>query len=937
LPAENYAIKTGVPPSERTEMAISTFIEQINNVGISVDWDKEVGAHRPDYYEWTQWIFLQLFKAGLAYKKAAPVNWCPQDQTVLANEQVIDGKCERCGTEVVQKDLEQWFFKITDFAERLDKELDSVDWPDSTKMTQRNWIGMSEGAEVDWEICDKDGNSKNGIITVYTTRFDTIPGPTFMVVAPEYSKVWDLTTDENKEKVEEYIKQTKNKTDLTRLSSKEKTGVITGSYAKNPFNGSLIPIYVTDYVLANYGTGAVMGMPGHDQRDWDFAKKFNLPVIYTAKPESGIFPEDGPSLEEGTQINSGEFDGLKNTEAKEKILDKLVKEGKARRKTIYRLRDWLVSRQRYWGCPIPIIYCDQCKAEGKGYHANMPGVYPINDDLEKRDLDFSGVKKVLVLHGTGNNSQGNWFQWIKQTLGEENINVAVPDLPSEFDDKVQMEFLAENYKEFLDENTVIIGHSSGATTALKIAERFKVKKLIMVSPVLYVDEDYKKVCIESFGEQTAELLAEYANSIDSKLVNANASKITILFGLQDPYTPVSDFIQYAHKTYPSASVQVYKEMHHFNIDTDNLKAFPELLQYIAQSPNTIPVRLPKDVDFRPTGESPLTRSVEFNEGVKCPNCGASARREVDTMDTFVDSSWYFFRFCDAMDKTQWASSEAMNAWLPTDLYMIGAEHIVLHLLYSRFFTKFFYDKGYIKFNEPFYKMRHMGLILGPDGRKMSKRWGNVINPDDEIKKFGADAVRMYEMFMGPLEESKPWSDTAENGVFRFLGRVWNLQEKVQDIESNDQLILANKLIKKISQDIETLSFNTAVAKFMEFVNDINKFDAIAKSVWETFLLTLAPFAPFIAEELWSKIHESETESIHIHKWPSINESLLSESLLTIAVQVNGKVRGTIQIKPDTEEKEVVDLAMANEGVKKYVTAEPKKIIYIKNKILNIIV
>jgi len=716
LPAENYAIKTGTPPEQTTESAVKTFYEQINRLGISVDWSTEVGAHRPDYYKWTQWIFLQLYKHGLAYKKKAPVNWCPVDQTVLANEQVIDGKCERCGSEVEQRDMEQWFFKITDYADRLDADLDKIDWPESTKIMQKNWIGKSVGAEIIWDLKNPETNEDFKIHT-FTTRFDTVPGATFMVVAPEYPDLDKLVTKEHKEEVQKYIEETKNKTDLERQSNKEKTGIFTGSYATNPYNNEEVPIYVADYVLAHYGTGAVMGMPGHDQRDWEFAKKFNLPIKYTMRPAKGEIPEGGYYEGEGYEINSGEFDGLFWTEAREKILEKLEKDGRAIRKTNYKLRDWLVSRQRYWGCPIPIVY----------------------------------------------DPEGN------------------------------------------------------------------------------------------------------------------------------PH-PVDE--------------------------------------------SDLPILLPTDVDFKPTGESPILRSEEFKKRAE-EKYGKGWRYEADTMDTFVDSSWYYFRHTDAKNENEAFNSERANFWLPTDLYMIGAEHIVLHLLYSRFFTKFFYDIGLINFDEPFYFMRHMGLILGPDGRKMSKRWGNVINPTDEIEKYSADCVRMYEMFMGPLEDAKPWNDRAENGVFRFLNKIWDLQNKVTDEENQKQAVEVNKLVQKITTDTERLSFNTAVAKFMEFVNFLNTEDKIAKNVWETFLKLLAPYAPFISEELWSNLGYSD--SIHLQKWPEFDASLLQDEKITIAVQVNGKVRGNIEISKDAEESEALSLAKEDANVNKYLTEEIKKVIYVKGRILNIIV
>ena len=720
LPAENYAIKTGIHPQESTDEIVKTFKEQIKEVGISVDWDTEVAAHDPNYYKWTQWIFLQLYKAGLAYKKKAPVNWCPKDQTVLANEQVVDGKCERCDTEVVQKDMEQWFYKITDFAERLHKDLDKVDWPKGTKIQQRNWIGRSEGAILKFEV--KGQGSEKNHLEVFSTAYDTIFGATFMVVAPEHKfLIENKEKINNWEEVNEYIEKTKSKTELERQRNKEKTGVkIDGFVAINPANQKEIPIFVSDYVLAGYGTGAIMAVPGHDDRDNDFATNFGIEVIYlTGKDELLSYSgEIVDNLSKYTMKNSGKYDGMNFKDAKEQMLNDFEKDGFAKQKVSYKLRDWLLSRQRYWGCPIPIVY----------------------------------------------DPEGN------------------------------------------------------------------------------------------------------AHPVDEK---------------------------------------------------------------------DLPVVLPHDVDFKPTGESPLKDSKEFHASAE-EKYGKGWRREVDTMDTFVDSSWYFFRHIDAKNDKEFVDPVKANAWLPTDLYMIGAEHIVLHLLYSRFFTKFFFDKDLIDFDEPFYKMRHMGLIQGSDGRKMSKRWGNVINPVDEIEKYGADALRIYEMFMGPLFDAKPWNDRAESGVFRFLFKVWNQHEKVEKgIDSVEQKRWINKLIKKVGKDIEELSFNTSVAKFMEFINFVDKEKKIDESVWKNFLKVLSPFAPFMTEELWEMLGNSS--SIHKETWPEYDEKLTFDETITIAVQVNGKVRDKVEISAGEEQKSVEQKALAQENVKKYVEGEPKKVIFVKDKIINFIV
>ncbi len=713
LPAENYAIKTGVHPHDSTEEAVVAFIEQIKKLGISVDWNLELGAHRPDYYKWTQWIFLQLYKKGLAYKKVAPVNWCPKDQTVLANEQVIDGKCERCDTEVIQKDMAQWFFKITDFAERLVKDLDNVDWPESTKVVQKHWMGKSEGTNVKFGVLNPDT-----YIEIFTTRIDTIYGCTFLVVAPE-NGVLNVIKDKitNWNEVAEYIRVARNKTDLERQSQKEKSGIkIEGINAINPFNNEEISIYVADYVLNTYGTGAIMAVPGHDERDGEFAAKYGIPVKKVIEIEGA--PVGVILTDYGTLVESGDYTGLTSLEAITKMQAWLEQEGFGNKKTTFRLRDWLVSRQRYWGAPIPIVY-----------------------DPE----------------------------------GNEHV---------------------------MDEKD-------------------------------------------------------------------------------------------------------------------------------------LPLLLPTDVDFKPTGESPIKASESFKKLAE-DKYGKGWHFEVDTMDTFVDSSWYFLRFTDQGNNDTIFTKENVNYWNPADLYMIGIEHAVLHLLYARFFTKFLHDEGYLNFEEPFHKVRHMGTILGPDGRKMSKRWGNVINPNDEVNRYSADTVRMYEMFMGPLEESKPWNDKSESGVFRFLSRVWDLADKVsEDYSSPQQDAEINKLILKIEKDIEILSFNTAVAKFMEFLNFAAKEEKLSKAVFETYLKLLAPFAPFITEELWHNL--GNDESIHLQEWPVADTSKILSEDQNIAVQFNGKSRGVVVTAPGSTEDTVMELVKAEPSLAKYITGDIKKIIFVPGRIINIIV
>lgn len=720
LPAENYAIKTGTHPDISTHQNIKNFIAQMKSLGFSSDWTREIDTSSPEYYKWTQWFFLLLYKNGLAYKKKAKVNWCESCKTVLANEQAENGVCERCKNEVIQKDLEQWFFKITDYADDLISGLDDVDWPSSTIAAQRNWIGRSEGVEFKMPIDDTHES-----IAVYTTRIDTVFGMTYVVLAPEHTLIEKLKPQiKNVDEVEAYVRAAGEKTELERTElAKEKTGVkLEGVMAKNPFTGDSVPVYLGDYVLGNYGTGAVMAVPAHDERDFEFAKKYNLPMIMVVCPN---YPKPScPILDQaytgaGTLVMSGSFNGLSSEDARERMTAWLEERGMGAKKVNYRLRDWLVSRQRYWGAPIPIIYCTTC------------GEMPV---------------------------------------------------------------------------------------------------------------------------------------------------------------PEAD----------------------------------------------LPVLLPTDVDFHPTGESPLTQSESFHK-VTCPKCGMSARRESDTMDTFVCSSWYYFRFADPKNDKMFASKEAIEKWLPVDMYMGGAEHTVLHLMYARFFTKVLKKLGYIDFNEPFMKLRHQGMILAEDGRKMSKSLGNVINPNDIISEYGADTLRLHEMFLGPLEDMKAWNNTTIIGPRRFLERVWRLKEKAT--KGTDESILdaaIHKAIKKVGDDIEVFSFNTAISSLMILVNEMEKVEAVSRSQYETLLKLLAPFAPHITEELW---HDAgNNESIHLTRWPVFDPAKTVASEVTIAIQVNGKVRDTVVVSVDIDDEAMKEMALARPAVIKWIDGkEVKKMIVIKGKLLSIVV
>ncbi|MEA3249006.1 MAG: leucine--tRNA ligase [Patescibacteria group bacterium] len=746
LPAENYAIKSGVHPAESTAANIDNFRRQMKSLGFAYDWPRETNTSDPAYYRWTQWLFLLFYKNGLAYRDKAPVNWCDSCQTVLANEQVEGGACERCKNEVVQKDLEQWFLRITEFSDRLLDGLDGIDWPEKIKAMQRNWIGRSEGVEIVFrsERVRKSESEKDFSISVFTTRVDTLFGVSCVVLAPEHPLVKEIVTDEHRATVGEYVKQAQGKSELERTGTElDKTGVPTGATVKHPFTGEDIPVWIADYVLATYGTGAVMCVPAHDERDYGFAEKYGLEVkeVVVSDGESGKLEagsgkivgggegekgrrgEMGQAfIEKGRLVDSGEFSGLTSEEAIDKMVEALASKKLGEKKVNYHLRDWLISRQRYWGPPIPIIYCDKC--------------------------------------------------------GE----VPVPE-------------------------------------------------------------------------------------------------------------------------------------------------------------KDLPVLLPDDVDFNPTGESPLTASKTFHD-VKCPKCGGDARRESDTMDTFVDSSWYFLRYCSPHDGEHAFSSHDVARWCPVDLYIGGAEHAVLHLLYSRFFTMVLYDAGLIPFEEPFLKLINQGMVLGEGGEKMSKSKGNVINPDDVAAEHGADSLRMYEMFMGEFEDAKPWDTQGIVGVDRFLDKVWMTVHDVvhtERPEADDALDrLLHKTVRKVSEDIEAFKFNTAISAMMIFLNEWSKSATGGRETAGTFLKLLAPYAPHIAEELWHEL--GNEKSIALEEWPKWDEALTKDEVVTLVIQVNGKLRDSLEVAAGEDEERVKEMALANEKVKGYIEGkEVKRIVVIQDKIINIVV
>ena len=755
LPAENYAIQTGTHPAITTEKNINTFRRQIRSLGFCYDWDREISTCDPSYYHWTQWIFEKLYEKGLAYESQAPINWCPHCKTGLANEEVKEGKCERCGAQVEKKNIRQWVLKITAYAQRLLDDLDLVDWPESVKLMQRNWIGKSEGASVLFQVKGLE-DDPDGKLEVFTTRCDTLFGATYMVVSPEHPLVAKLTTKENAESVRAYIDQAAKKSDLDRTDlAKEKTGVFSGSYAINPVNGKEIPIWIADYVLISYGTGAIMAVPAHDTRDWEFAKKFNLPIIEVLKSEVDV--QQQPWTEDGIHVNSGFLDGLNKADAIARMIEFLEQRGIGHKMVNFKLRDWIFSRQRYWGEPIPLIHCPNC--------------------------------------GT----------------------VTVPE-------------------------------------------------------------------------------------------------------------------------------------------------------------NELPLTLPEVKSYQPsgTGESPLA-NIDSWVNCTCPKCGAPARRETNTMPQWGGSCWYYLRYIDPKNTKAFVDPQKEKYWMPVDLYIGGTEHAVLHLLYARFWHKVLYDLGLVSTPEPFARLVNQGMItsfayqkanksLVPADQvtekepgvfvdnetgevlerviaKMSKSLKNVINPDEVIAQYGADTMRMYEMFMGPLQVSKPWSTTGIAGVWRFIDRIWRLGDEKQITEEKAPVEIMrslHKTIKKVTEDTATLNFNTAISQMMVYINDLSKLEALPREAWEPLVLIIAPYAPHLAEELWEKAgHEPSVANVG---WPKYDEAMTIDDEIQIVCQINGKVRAKLMLPRDASKEQIIAAAKDNDNVKKYLeNATVVKEIVVPGKLVSFVV
>ena len=719
LPAENYAIKMGTHPKISTAENIKNIKKQINEIAAIYDWDMEVNTTDPEFYKWTQWIFVKMFKAGLAYEKQMPINWCPSCKTGLANEEVVNGECERCGSPVTKKNLRQWMLKITKYADRLLDDLDKLEWPEKVKKMQTDWIGKSYGAEVNFKV---DGREEE--ITVYTTRPDTLHGATFMVLAPEHALASSLATEETKEAVEKYIFDSSMRSNVDRMQDKEKTGVFTGSYAINPLNGAKVPIWLSDYVLADYGTGAIMCVPAHDDRDFEFAKKFNLPIIQ-------VIAKDGKEIENmqeayteaaGTMINSGEWNGMESSVLKKEAPAMIEAKGFGKKTTNYKLRDWVFSRQRYWGEPIPIVHCECC------------GAVPVP---------------------------------------EEELPLLLPEVES--------------------------------------------------------------------------------------------------------YQPTG------------------------------------------------------------TGESPLADITEW-VNTTCPNCGKPAKRETNTMPQWAGSSWYFLRYVDSKNKNELVSKEKAKKYLPVDMYIGGVEHAVLHLLYSRFYTKFLYDIGVVNFDEPFTKLFNQGMITGKNGIKMSKSKGNVVSPDDLVRDYGCDSLRLYELFVGPPELDSEWDERGIDGVYRFINRFYQLVMNNKDLnapETGELVKIRNKMIYDITTRLENFSLNTVVSGFMEYnnkLNDLAKTQGIDKETLKTAVVLLAPFIPHVSAELWEEL--GETGSVFDAGWPVCDEEAMKDNEIEIAVQINGKTKGTVLIA--TDESKDSAISKGKEAIADKLTGNIIKEIYVPGKIINIV-
>ncbi len=1109
LPTENFAIKTGKPPAEVTKKNIANFTRQLKMLGFSFDWSRQVDTTDPNYYKWTQKLFLQFFKHGLAYKKNQPINWCPKDKIGLANEEVVAGCCERCGTAVEKRNKEQWMLAITKYADKLLEGLKNVDYIERARASQENWIGKSEGAEVNFSLRMVPGQMDDKhFVKVFTTRPDTIFGATFLAISPELAKSWVDVGWQAGEEVKKYIADAlEARTAVTTREEQEKTGVDAGIVAINPVSKKEIPVWITNYVMGEVGTGAIMGVPAHDQRDFDFAKKFGLPIkkvvnggvektkhlifdfdgvigdtyeacakaqmvidnkskeeaieamtmYFSSKPNhakghslteaevvakldwtrrfgeemakleyslfnnfneeiknipntkvaiisagSGLYirdrieetglnpthvltyedynskeekieqvckdwgmsmkdvyyftdskadvyelegcldrkkiigcswgycgydllrellpenqvlknPEDIQGLfadsvyeNEGVAVESDFLNGLNTPEAKSKMIAWLEENGIGKKQINFKLRDWVFSRQRYWGEPIPLVYCENCK--DKKYN-------------------------VVLLHGFSGSVQKGFFPWLKQSLEEGGHKVSAPELPNSANANVeeQVQFVLDNFT--FDENTILLGHSLGGVVAMKVLERIKTKihQLVLVDSFISPGPD------RAYASTTTW-------EFDFDKIRNCAEQITML--VDSTHAVVSADRQNGMREGLQGSVVVRTPVDkHFFASRE-----PEVLQLFEQTgwvplpEDKLPLKLPKVEKYQPTdnGESPLAAMTSWVK-TKCPNCGGPARRETDTMPNWAGSSWYFLAYAMGGEKRlkekgdKFWDKEMLKHWQPVDWYNGGMEHTVLHLLYSRFWNQFLYDIGMVPTPEPYAKRTSHGMILAKGGEKMSKSKGNVVNPDEMVEQFGADTLRTYIMFMGPFDQAVEWDTNGLVGVKRFLDKVWNLQEKVKEkSQKNTTVSLVAKVIKKVGEDMNAMKFNTAVSALMEFVNELSKEEEIDVQTYKNLIKLVSPFAPHLAEDLWGKF--GDKEALAFSSWPTYMAEDLVEDQVTLAVQVNGKLRDTITVAADISEEEAKKIVLASEKIQKWLEGkEPKKVIYVKGKLVSIVV
>ncbi len=869
LPAENAAIQNKTHPKEWTLKCTKQMEEQQKELGLSYDWDREVITCMPEYYKWNQYMFLKFFEKGLAYRKESPVNWCDKCGTVLANEQVEDGLCWRCHGKVVIKDLEQWFLKITDYAEELLNDIDKLGgWPERVKIMQRNWIGKSKGTLVNFKIKETGEN-----LLIFTTRPDTIYGVTYMVFAPEHPKVLELVEGtEYEQKVKKFITRVVIDEKFTRAAEdKEKEGLFIGRHAVNPLTGEEIPIYIANFVLMEYGTGAIMSVPAHDQRDFEFAKKYKIPIKVVINPKEFKLDENKMSrafVDEGIMVNSGQFNGMKNTDAKDKIT-KFIEQKKFGKATLhYKLRDWLISRQRFWGTPIPIIYCSNCA----------------NDK-----------EAVVVLHGWEDNSRSGFIPSLAENLESKNYEPVALDLPNtktpDFEEWIS--FADKKISKLKEGKVNIIGHSMGGHLALKLAEKHKINKLVLVAPVgMKPSKKYFGDVGKKLSKKELDVFKKYQDrTLNVEKVKKNVKEIIFIFGANDEWITQEIRNDYIKMFSDVAKIHVLENTGHMS-ENEGIKKLPILKNIFAYLPvsgvipvpeKDLPVKLPEHAVFSGHG-NPLAGVKEF-VNAKCPKCKKDARRETDTMDTFVDSSWYFFRYCDPKNNKEPFGKEA-KYWMTVDQYIGGIEHAILHLLYARFWTKAMRDVGLTKFSEPFDNLLCQGMVI-KDGAKMSKSLGNVVEPREIIDKYGSDTARMFILFTALPEKELEWSDQGVQGCFRFLNRVAKLvEDDVSGIEAKltnrEKNIIGkqHKAIKKVTEQIEKFQFSFAIGSIMEFVNAIYKYKEgdINKKVYDdavsTLALLLAPFTPHLAEEIWENL--GKKGFVSLAPWPKYDEKQIDE-------------------------------------------------------------